>query len=384
MNVGQYKAQNPTGVAMSYVRLDAPPAIGPGPDAFTMYWHASSINASYQAWSISQYPGVQEKNSVETWPGGSDNLSDGLAANMGYMRPWDKATDTVPGGDPGGLTSGVVAHTWMLQNPATSDLTARLMVYAAKKDKIYGGGWDGVWSDNVGGTNSSRQYADGTEHVMDFLRQSLPGKYVGGNGPWEYRNSPEYKATQQYGLSTGWLGTDPEGYMKMANANLVEGFWNYPQGSSPNQPDTDVFINWNSRVLAYQDPYGMPRYNALWDAYVANSLPRVRWGLTLAMMAGMYYQAPDGGWYDEFWGGSLNKRGYLGQPTGAAVKLSNGVWRRDFANGIALNNSTGSSQSVNLSGTFRHLTGSQAPTVNNGSSVTSVTLPAQDGLILLK
>ena len=97
-------------------------------------------------------------------------------------------------------------------------------------------------------------------------------------------------------------------------------------------------------------------------------------------------------WYDEYRvntatgapTGDASRKGYLGQANGPAVKLSNGLWRRDFANGIALVNNTGASITYSLGGTFRKIAGTQAPAVNNGQSVLSVTLPAQDGLILLR
>jgi hypothetical protein len=97
-------------------------------------------------------------------------------------------------------------------------------------------------------------------------------------------------------------------------------------------------------------------------------------------------------WYDEYSvstatgapTGDASRKGYLGQANARAVKLSNGLWRRDFANGIALVNNTSASITYSLGGTFRKIAGTQDPTVNNGQSVSSVTLPAQGGLILLR
>ena len=68
-----------------------------------------------------------------------------------------------------------------------------------------------------------------------------------------------------------------------------------------------------------------------------------------------------------------------------AGAFSGGVWRRDFANGIALVNPIGNAtRTVSLGGTFRKITGTQDPKTNDGSNVTSVTLNAGDGLILLR
>ena len=117
----------------------------------------------------------------------------------------------------------------------------------------------------------------------------------------------------------------------------------------------------------------------------------MRWGFSLALMTGAYYEIHVNGnhdtrwWYDEYDGGKgVRRRGYLGQPLGPPVKLrSGGIWRRDFEHGIALNNSTSGSVTIDLKKPFRHLRGTQNPSLNDGRAVTKVTLPAHDGLILL-
>jgi hypothetical protein len=88
-------------------------------------------------------------------------------------------------------------------------------------------------------------------------------------------------------------------------------------------------------------------------------------------------------WYDEY-DNAGQGRGYLGQALGPATQPIAGVLRRDFTNGISLSNTTTSAQTIALGGTFRKIRGTQAPTVNNGGTVTSVTLAAKDGIILLR
>jgi hypothetical protein len=77
--------------------------------------------------------------------------------------------------------------------------------------------------------------------------------------------------------------------------------------------------------------------------------------------------------------------GYTGEGSYGA-----GVYRRDFQNGIALVNSGTGTATINLAkppsgagNTYHHLLGTQAPSINNGQTVTSVTIPPNDGLILL-
>ena len=59
------------------------------------------------------------------------------------------------------------------------------------------------------------------------------------------------------------------------------------------------------------------------------------------------------------------------------------VFRRDFDNGIVVVNATPSTKSVNLGGTFKRIKGTQDP-VNNGATLTKVTLPAYDSALLVR
>ena len=81
----------------------------------------------------------------------------------------------------------------------------------------------------------------------------------------------------------------------------------------------------------------------------------------------------------------------LGQTTGTIwlddVRLQTGsrdVWRRDYTGGVALTNATATQQTLELNETLQKIAGTQDPTVNDGSSVTQVTLPAHDGIVLLR
>jgi hypothetical protein len=81
----------------------------------------------------------------------------------------------------------------------------------------------------------------------------------------------------------------------------------------------------------------------------------------------------------------------LGQQNGTVwldnVRLQKGsvdVWRRDFSGGLALCNPSGHSRTVDLGGMYRRIRGVQVPAVNNGHLVSFVTLPAHDGLILIR
>jgi hypothetical protein len=136
----------------------------------------------------------------------------------------------------------------------------------------------------------------------------------------------------------------------------------------------------------------------------------VRHALAACLMGNGYFEVNGEGstenWYDELavdptTGVALaypnvdSGLGYLGQPlatpAGAwqTAAWQNGVWKREFQNGIALWNPKGNgAQTVSLAGlgTLQLITGTQAPTVNTGAVVTggTVTLQDRDGLILIR
>ena len=101
-------------------------------------------------------------------------------------------------------------------------------------------------------------------------------------------------------------------------------------------------------------------------------------------------------YYDEMDGAGLG-RGYLGRalepdpPLSAITTAKDGgtgslapyVYRRDFEHGIALVNVGDTAQQVALRRAYRHLSGITDRLVNNGTTVDRVTIPAQDGVILL-
>jgi hypothetical protein len=132
-----------------------------------------------------------------------------------------------------------------------------------------------------------------------------------------------------------------------------------------------------------------------------------RYGLTAALMNNGYYCADSGvyddetvanhRWFDEYDNAGAGV-GYLGQPVAGAAGApqtaawSNGVWMREFKNGVVLWNPKGNgAKTVSVAGLvstsghagLKHIAGTQAPAVNNGKAATSVALNDRDGVILL-
>jgi hypothetical protein len=60
------------------------------------------------------------------------------------------------------------------------------------------------------------------------------------------------------------------------------------------------------------------------------------------------------------------------------------LWRRDFTNGTVLLNATNAPVSVYVGSGYRRIQGTQDRVTNSGAAVSSVTVPAQDALLLVK
>jgi hypothetical protein len=206
----------------------------------------------------------------------------------------------------------------------------------------------------------------GYERYFSLVRTLMPGKYQIGN-------------VAEWGQSAAV----PSGYTNMADGGLmeamigaswsIEGWGGWQQMMS--QYNT-VMASMNSPQLVIFNQYGSP-----------TDYQSFRYGFASCLMNDGYYSFTDPTkgytgvvWFDEY-------NANLGQETSVppTAAWQKGVWRRDFSNGIALVNPKGNgTQTVQLGGTFIKIKGGQAPSVNNGQTVTSVTLQDRDGVILLR
>jgi len=115
-----------------------------------------------------------------------------------------------------------------------------------------------------------------------------------------------------------------------------------------------------------------------------NDFRLMRYGLTSALVADSYYSfdAGDSGhhrtwWYDEY-------EATIGNVRRDARNIKTSVWSREYERGIAIVNASKQSEQVTLPGEFEKLRGSQDPKINDGSIVTRVTVPAEDGIVLIR
>ena len=111
----------------------------------------------------------------------------------------------------------------------------------------------------------------------------------------------------------------------------------------------------------------------------------MRYGVASALMdRGYFAYIPSTGstvpaWYDEY---SAPLGAAIDAPPSAAA--SNGIYMRRFENGLVLVNPRSVSASINVGSGYKRLSGTQDPSVNNGQTQSTVTLPARSGLIMVK
>ena len=208
----------------------------------------------------------------------------------------------------------------------------------------------------------------GYERWFGLSHQLMSGKFQIGNvGSW----------------ANGGTLAIPAGYNGMTNGGVLEGLigesWSVESwaGWARMMKEYDAIMgSVSAPKLVIFNQWGSP-----------TDYQSFRYGFTSCLMNNGYYDftSSSTGYYGVVWFDEYNAK--LGAPVGAPPTSAwqKGVWRRDFANGIALVNPKGNGpQTVSLGGTFVKIKGSQAPAVNNGQTVTQVTLQNRDGLILLR
>lgn len=253
----------------------------------------------------------------------------------------------------------------------------------------FASGWDGVYLDNVfyqprvsadysqsGSAQSAsaagQNWRNGYAAYVGYLRSALPaGSLVTGNvADWADGSISGYNQMLDGGVIESIIGQsysyESQGWAQMMNAYKIVMNATKPGGYQ-------IFSHDDSNSADYQ---GM------------------RYGLGSCLLDNGYYYFNATSysgvtWFDEF---NSDLGAPIAGPAGSATATysnggltvyQNGVWRRDFQNGIVLVNPKGNgTQTVSLETSYKHLSGSQDPSVNNGATVTTVTLNDRDGVIL--
>lgn len=248
-----------------------------------------------------------------------------------------------------------------------------------QKELMSTGYWDGVFYDNCWDDIS---FLSG--HKIDLNGDGVAESTTVLNQKWRDGMSKMLSKTREIvGPDKLIMGNGGEYYNKYVNGTLYESFpvrgWAYTL-------DKYKFITKNGT----RPPIGVLN-STVGNTGNQNDYQKMRFGLASALLEDGYHSFDNGDmshsevwWYDEY-------EASLGQPAGAAYNILNnstkydsGIWRRDYDNGLVLVNSSNRSYTVDLGGEYEKLHGSQDPKVNDGSIVSRVTVPAQDGLIMLR
>ena len=248
------------------------------------------------------------------------------------------------------------------------------------KDKIISSGlWDGVFYDN--GWDEVTYFAGSS---LDLNRDGNAAGYADANRLWkEGIISTLDRTSSLLGGSHLVMLNDGPYYSNHTHGVAIENFsskdWAYALTqyrdavNSSHNPSTNI-LNSNTQ-----------------NTGSVNDYRNMRFGLASSMLFDGYYSFDFGDqdhgqtwWYDEY-------NAYLGAPKGGAENvlapgsgLGDGLWKREFENGLVLVNSTWQDQSIDFIGEYERLHGTQDPNFNDGSIVSGVMVSPRDGIILIR
>ncbi len=253
-------------------------------------------------------------------------------------------------------------------------------------EKIKGSGlWDGVFLDNIWGDISWVNNGN-----LDLNNDGRAESAAEIDRLWSAGVRKMLSKTRSL-VGNDFLivgnGRVYNGYQDLMNGMMLENF--------PSRWENGG--TWTSSMTTYLN---LPNLNRYPPTSIINALDKnqadyqhLRFGLTSALLGDGFfsfdYDITNHGqlwWYDEY---SVN----LGLAASRAYNLlannsqtiSDGLWRRDFKNGLVLVNTTNQEQRYIFNKEeLEKIKGEQAPSINNGETVNYVKLVPQDGVVLLK
>lgn len=277
---------------------------------------------------------------------------------------------------PGNPMVNVTMDSTLVNNEQWADVLPRFV----KEELIDSGYWDGVFYDNVWDNLSFMK-----DFNIDLNQDGTIDEMAQINEKWKNGMIALLKNTRSLlGKNALIAGNGGESYYQLLNGVLYEHF---PDKGWSETLNKYRFIN----QKGYQPSLSILNSNVN-NVGNEKDYQKMRFGLASALLDDGYYSFDKGDeshhemwWYDEY-------ETSLGKPAGAAFNVfdagkkdfKDGVWRRDFKNGMVIVNSTNSGHDVDLDGEYEKLRGDQSPLINDGSFVSNVEIPAKDGLVLLR
>ncbi|MFA6027940.1 MAG: putative glycoside hydrolase [Patescibacteria group bacterium] len=243
--------------------------------------------------------------------------------------------------------------------------------------------WDGIFYDNV--WENVSWVGDGD---MDMNRDGVKDSASSLDENWYEGMTTLLKTTRDLvGENKIIIGNGSNGYMKYMNGRMMENFpdlwpglWDenferYYDFQENGYVPTLTIVNGDTNNTGDYKDYQDVRY-AIASTLLDNGFFSYDWG------TGDHSQL---WWYDEYNValGSPKTSAYNTLNTEHPLRIEEGLWRRDFENGLVLVNSTNEDRAITLGTGYEKIIGTQDTEVNNGKITAKVTIPAKDGLILL-
>jgi len=230
---------------------------------------------------------------------------------------------------------------------------------------------DGDWNldgkvDSQNDATVQKWYRGGNRLYADALKKAAPGKL-------------------QLAYMADWI--QPQAVLTEYNGVFNGGIL---EGMIGKSYSVETRNGWGEMMKGYRKAMAAlaaPKLGIFTQAGSPTDYQAMRYGLTSCLMDDGYFYFFDNSkgytgvvWFDEY-----DAKLGAATSTPSTTAWQNGVYRRDFENGIALVNPRGNGQqTVDLGGTFKRISGKQDPTVNRSATVTSVTLKDRDGIILMR
>jgi len=256
-----------------------------------------------------------------------------------------------------------------------------------RDDIMSTGYWDGVFYDEA---HDSIDWVG----AIDTDRDGKDDSASEANARWEAGYARLFSLTRQKLGADAIIisnGSSKSAYAPYVNGRMFEKFPSAGNSLTDWVGSARDYLSFETKVT--YDPVMIVNVNTE-NTGNQTDYKKVRFGITTTLLGEGYFSFDFGDvshaqlWtYDEY-------DTYLGMPRGEPENLLNssasvsqigqGVWGRDFEEGKVVVNATDSAQTVRLDGEYERLHGIQDPETNDGSIVSRVTIPSQDGLILLR
>ncbi len=239
--------------------------------------------------------------------------------------------------------------------------------------------WDGVFYDNCFNDISW------IDNKVDVNQDGKADSWKTADKQWKRGMNTIMKQTRKRNKGKLIICNSNGEYYTSINGRLIEAF------------PSDFDGKWSGSMQKYYDVMNTakkPRMvivNTVANSSDDSNYKKMRYNLTSTLMGdgfASFDQSVDFHaslwWYDEYSVG-------LGNPISAPFNVdtnagpddfSNGVWRRNFQQGIVLVNSSNETKKIVLEDGYEKILGTQDTTINNGKVVGAVTLNSKDGIIL--